>query len=280
MGEIVMAAKITHVPTIWMSYTIPKYEGLRDSALEGYASLRAEAQDAGVETFVVFDTHWLVNQGFHMNAKPRHEGVFTSHELPHMLNDMAYDYRGDSELARLIETELREAGERAIAHEASHLGLEYGTLVPMHFINEGGYARVLPVAVNQFSSIEENRRWGEAVARAVKSSGRRVALLASGSLSHAFWPNHLSVEGVNRVNGAFNEVVDRHVLELWEQGRWEEFLDMLPDYAVKCEGEGGMNDTALLFGALGWKAYSGRPTVHTPYFGSSGTGQVNVSFSV
>lgn len=280
MGEIVMAAKITHVPSIWMSHTVEKFKGIRDFAIDGYASMRAQAIAAGVETFLVFDTHWIVNQGFHLNGKPQHKGDFISHELPHMLSNMAYDYQGDSDLADLIATEIRGNSDRAISHHDPLMGMEYGTLVPMHFINEGKYARVLPVAVNQFSSIEENRIWGEAIAAAIKKSDRKVAVLASGSLSHAFWPNMSSTEGLNSVNGEFNEQVDQKVLELWEQGRWEEFLDMLPEYAVKCVGECAMNDTALLFGALGWKDYKGKPTTHTPYFGSSGTGQVNITFSV
>jgi 3,4-dihydroxyphenylacetate 2,3-dioxygenase len=280
MGEIVMAAKITHVPSIWMSHTIEKFKGIRDFAIDGYASMREQAIAAGVETFVVFDTHWIVNQGFHLNSKPEHKGKFISHELPHMLSNMDYDYQGDTELGDLIEAEIRGNHDRAISHKDELMGMEYGTLVPMHFINEGKYANVLPVAVNQFSSIEENRVWGAAIASAIKKSDRKVAVLASGSLSHAFWPNMESTEGLNTVNGEFNEQVDRKVLELWEQGRWEEFLDLLPEYAVKCVGECAMNDTALLFGALGWKDYAGKSTTHTPYFGSSGTGQVNITFSV
>ncbi len=280
MGEIVQAAKITHVPTIWMSETLEKYKGIRQSAVDGYATLRAEAIEKGVDTFVVFDTHWIVNQGFHMNAKPHHAGNFTSHELPHMLTGLEFDFPGDPELASLIEDEIRGTGERAIAHNDDNLGCEYGTLLPMHFINKDSFARVLPVAVNQFSTIDENRKSGEAIARAIIKSGSKVAVMASGSLSHSFWPNALSEAGINTINGEFNHQTDMRVLDLWEQSRWGEFLDMLPQYAKVCDGECGMNDTALLFGALGWKDYHGKAAIHTPYFPSSGTGQTNVSFSV
>ena len=280
MGNVVMAAKITHVPTIWMSHTIEKYAGIRQAAIDGYAAMKADAEAAGVDTFVIFDSHWIVNQGFHLNAKPRHAGTFTSHELPHMLSDMDYDYEGDPKLAALIAEEVAAAGENAIAHETAHLGIEYGTLVPMHFINDGGYARVLPIATNQFASIEEGRRAGAALAKAISRSDRKVALLASGSMSHAFWPNHLSEQGRDSINGEFNRQVDLRVLELWQDGQWGDFLEMLPAYAEKCAGEVGMMDTAMLFGALGWDGYDGEARVYTPYFASSGTGQVNIGFSV
>lgn len=41
-----------------------------------------------------------------------------------------------------------------------------------------------------------------------------------------------------------------------------------------------MHDTAMLLGALGWSGYDGRAEVITPYFGASGTGQINVVFPV
>ena len=73
---------------------------------------------------------------------------FISHELPHMLADMEFDYRGDNALGETILDVLRERGERALGHSHPDMGMEYGTLLPMHFINEGVNARVLPVAVH------------------------------------------------------------------------------------------------------------------------------------
>jgi 3,4-dihydroxyphenylacetate 2,3-dioxygenase len=55
---------------------------------------------------------------------------------------------------------------------------------------------------------------------------------------------------------------------------------MLPEYASKGHGEGFMHDTAMLLGALGWSDYEGRAEIVTPYFGSSGTGQINAIFPV
>jgi 3,4-dihydroxyphenylacetate 2,3-dioxygenase len=36
----------------------------------------------------------------------------------------------------------------------------------------------------------------------------------------------------------------------------------------------------MLLGALGWSGYDGRAEVVTPYFGASGTGQINVLLPV
>ena len=70
-------------------------------------------------------------------------------------------------------------------HDIADLGLEYGTLVPMYLMNDTEpKIRVLPIGCNMYSTIEENLVVGEAIARAVRRSDRRVGFLASGSLSH------------------------------------------------------------------------------------------------
>jgi 3,4-dihydroxyphenylacetate 2,3-dioxygenase len=67
---------------------------------------------------------------------------------------------------------------------------------------------------------------------------------------------------------------------MWQAGEWKDFCEMLPEYASKGHGEGFMHDTAMLLGALGWSAYDGAAEIVTPYFGASGTGQLNAVFPV
>ena len=129
----------------------------------------------------------------------------------------------------------------------------------MHYMNPDGWARVVSVASPLFTSLEESRLLGEATRRAIEQSDQRVAVLASGSLSHRLWPNkQLGPDAWTSVASEFNRQVDLRVLELWQQRRYREFIDMLPDYAIKCNGEGGMADTIMLFAALGWDGYQRR----------------------
>jgi len=107
-----------------------------------------------------------------------------------------------------------------------------------------------------------------------------VAFLASGSLSHRFAQNGLAPEFAFKIWSPFLEQLDRHVVGMWERGEWADFCEMLPEYAAKGHGEGFMHDTAMLLGALGWSAYDGCAEVVTPYFGASGTGQINAVFPV
>ena len=282
MGQIVLAAKVTHVPSLMLSEVEGSpLKSARAGAVGALRELGRRARERGVSTFVVFDTHWLSNFGYHINANARHRGAFTSHEAPHMIQDLHYDLPGDAALAEAIAAEAVKTGLNVIAHKVSSLGLEYGTIVPMHYMNPDGWAKVVSIASPLFTSIEESRILGEAARRAIVQSGERVAILASGSLSHRLWPNkNLGPEAWTSVASEFNRQVDLRVLELWRERRYREFIDMLPDYATKCNGEGGMADTIMLFAALGWYNYHGAAEQLCDYFPSSGSGQVNVEFHV
>ncbi|WP_214408433.1 3,4-dihydroxyphenylacetate 2,3-dioxygenase [Sphaerisporangium fuscum] len=280
MGEIVLAAKITHVPSIWLSIQPGKHFGIRRPAELALTEIGRRARERGADTFLVADTHWMNSIGFHLNGKERHQDSYASHELPHFIHDLEYDYRGDPELAELVREEIVAGGQKALVHTYRDLGLEYATLVPMYFMNGDSAIRVLPIGCNIYSTIEENRRIGEALLRAVRRSDRKVAFLASGSLSHAFPPNEIAESLLNDVSSEINREVDMAVLDMWTEGRIAEFLQMLPDYNKRCTGEGAMADTAMLFGLLGWDDYAGQGEQLCPYFGSSGTGQVVVDFPV
>src|SRR3546814_4832219 len=45
-------------------------------------------RELGVDTLLVFDVHWLVNAGYHVNCNGQFSGVYTSNELPHFIKDM------------------------------------------------------------------------------------------------------------------------------------------------------------------------------------------------
>ncbi|MGE8384070.1 MAG: 3,4-dihydroxyphenylacetate 2,3-dioxygenase, partial [Pseudomonas putida] len=127
----------------------------------------------------------------------------------------------------------------------------------------------------------DSARLGWAMRKAVEDHyDGTVAFLASGSLSHRFAQNGQAPDFATKVWSPFLETLDHRVVQMWQDGEWEAFCGMLPEYAAKGHGEGFMHDTAMLLGALGWSDYDGKAEVVTPYFGSSGTGQINAIFPV
>jgi len=281
MGQLSIAAKVTHVPTMLMSEQPGRLQGTRQQAIDGHREIANRAHRMGVDTVVVIDTHWLVNAGYHVNANARFTGTFTSHEFPQFIQGLTYDYPGNPELGDLIAAQAQARDVFTLAHRIDSLHLEYGTLVPLRYMAPDAEFKVVSIAGwCTVHSLESSRRFGQAIRDAIAASDANVMLLASGSLSHKIWDNELyeANNGTFTISSEFNQQMDLRVLELWQRGEIATFLKMLPDYAEKCMGEGGMHDTAMLFGALGWDEYEGRGEVIGEYFPSSGTGQVNVVF--
>ena len=141
-----------------------------------------------------------------------------------------------------------------------------------------------PMSVSALCTVHylnDSARLGWAMRKAIEDHyDGKVAILASGSLSHRFAQNGLAPEFAFKVWSPFLEQLDHRVVEMWQNAEWKDFCEMLPEYASKGHGEGFMHDTAMLLGALGWSGYDGRAEVITPYFGASGTGQINAIFPV
>jgi 3,4-dihydroxyphenylacetate 2,3-dioxygenase len=282
MGRLALAAKITHVPSMYLSELPGPRHGTRVDAIAGHVEIGRRCRDLGVDTIIVFDTHWLVNANYHVNCAPHFAGTYTSNELPHFIANLAYDFPGNPALGRLLARVATEQGVETLAHDATTLAPEYGTLVPMRYMNADRHFKVISVsALCTVHYLADSARLGWAMRRAVEQHyDGTVAFLASGSLSHRFAQNGLAPEFAFKIWSPFLEQLDQRVVQMWQQGQWADFCAMLPEYASKGHGEGFMHDTAMLLGALGWSAYDAPAEVITPYFGASGTGQINVVFPV
>lgn len=279
MGKLALAAKITHVPSMYLSELPGKHHGCRDAAIEGHRVISRRCRELGVDTMVVLDVHWLVNAGYHVNCNALFKGIYTSNELPHFINNLPYEYPGNPALGHLIANTATEHGVFTRAHDSTSLDLEYGTLVPMRYMNADQHFKVVSVAAwCNWHKLDDSRRFGEALKQAIGASDCTVAVLASGSLSHRFNDNGSPEESIHDISREFFRQVDLRVVELWRQGDWKTFIAMLPEYAQLCQGEGHMHDTAMLLGMLGWDRYDRPVEIITDYFASSGTGQINAVF--
>ena len=105
MGEILMAIKATHVPSMLISEMPGENHGCRQAAIDAEREIGRRAAALGVDTFIVFDTHWLVNAGYHINNNAVHKGNYTSHEFPHFIQDLPYEFPGNPELGAMIAEE-------------------------------------------------------------------------------------------------------------------------------------------------------------------------------
>ena len=271
---------MTHVPSMYLSEMPGKHQGCREAAIQGHREIGRRCRELDVDTMVVLDVHWLVNAGYHINCNDRFEGCYTSNELPHFIKDMRYAYRGDPELGRRIAECANAAGVGTRAHEIGSLELEYGTLVPMRYERrrpfQGGVGGCLVRLAHAGGQPTLRRRAApgdRAERQPCGGAGQRLAVASLQRQRQRRSHHARDQPGVLPAGGL-------RVVDLWRQGDWKTFCAMLPEYADLCVGEGGMHDTAMLLGLLGWDAYDQPAEIVTEYFASSGTGQLNAVFPV
>ncbi|SUH38232.1 5-carboxy-2-hydroxymuconate semialdehyde dehydrogenase [Salmonella enterica subsp. enterica] len=55
-GKLALAAKITHVPSMYLSELPGKNHGCRQAAIDGHIEIGKRCREMGVDTIIVFDT--------------------------------------------------------------------------------------------------------------------------------------------------------------------------------------------------------------------------------
>ncbi len=108
MGKVVATVFTTHVPRLMITDPIARRAYMGRNVTTFYDAMpkleRERLRHLDFDTFLLIDTHWFSTLEYVLNAHERLSGVYTSEELPEMLHDLAYDYRGDAEFARSVET--------------------------------------------------------------------------------------------------------------------------------------------------------------------------------
>jgi MEMO1 family protein len=175
---IVFGAILPHPPVI-----IPAVGGNRvkevaktKKALEEIAK-RLKAID--IDSVVIFTPHGNVSQV----AIP----VYVNHVFEGNLGYFGADkptfsFKGDPVLANEI---IKEARSQNV--EVSHIGetfLDHGVIVPMYYPTIAGFKKpIVPVALS-FIDMKDLFSFGECVRAASDRLGKKVAIIASGDMSH------------------------------------------------------------------------------------------------
>jgi len=285
MGEIVGAGLIAHVPTIVLpEETRRELNHGRDSTLvPGLEQLRREVFDVlDYDTVVVLDSHWATTVEFVVTAQPRRSGLFTSEELPRGMSQRPYDFLGDPELAHLIAGKAAEHSTWITAIEDEHLPIFYATTNVWEFLGRGlPGKRWISIGVCQTADTEDNLRLGRALGDAIAESDRKVLLIASGAMSHTFWPlrqlrDH-EAAGVEHIFTPAAAAADHERIEWFGKGDHARVLETMPEF-YRHKPEARFGHYLMMIGALGEGDCTATARRYGEYENSIGTGQVHLWF--
>jgi 3,4-dihydroxyphenylacetate 2,3-dioxygenase len=283
MGQIAAAAVVSHQPSIMQPEEVRRAmnDGVDTTLVAGFAEIRAALDAAGVDTLAIVDTHWFTTATHVVAGGDRYAGTYTSDELPTVIADLQYDFRGAPELAALVA---EAAGERRVPlvnTTSPHIAIQYPTLNVVHHL--GWEGQVLRVGTCQHAEPHNFFQLGEVLAAATERSDARVGVLASGGLSHRFPPMDKAFEhigfGPGNVITPEARAFDEKIVDLWCNGDHATVIDLYPD--LRAYGpEGGFGHYLTMAGALGGRQWRALGRQMSAYENALGTGQVHVWFDL
>ena len=195
--------------------TLEQQKKLRKDAEEAFAALRADMERANPDVLIVVANDQFVNffwnniPTFFVTLAEEVNGQFTRHK---------FHYRNHKELGRAI---LRRGVEQGIDFSyGEHIELQHTQVVPLYFLLREPKIPILPIYVNTWvDPVPSPRRCyqiGELIRKVADDSNERVAILATGGLSH--------FPGSPRI-GEIDTRFDHQLLELMRAGKQRSLVD-------------------------------------------------------
>ena len=285
MGEVVAAGLLSHVPTIMLPKEI-RYElneGKEISLVPALEKLRKDVFDVlDYDTVILLDSHWFTTVEFVVTAQDRRSGLFTAEELPRGMCRIPYDWKGDPELAHAIAAEAEGQDTWITAIDDHYLPLYYPSINMWSYLGKGNDdKRWISVSVAQTGDMEDFMRVGRAIREAIKKVDRKVILIATGSMSHTFYPlremrAHESSDPKHIFSDKAREM-DYERLEWFKEGRHDRVLDTMPEF-MTVRPEAKFAHYLMMAAALGERNFAAAGQQISDYENSVGTSQVHVWF--
>ena len=242
---LVYGALVPHPPLI-----VPEIGGDRitgvQATVEGMRQIAAAVKQAGAETLVFLTPHG--------NVFADALSVLTTDVMKGDLGNFGYpdlksSHPTDLELVELLLHRAKEVGvyilgiNEALAwqHELN-AELDHGILVPLYYLEQAGLKDISSSRFYRFP-IGKDFMHSENIAEAAENLNRRIAIIASGDMSHRLLddgPYSYHPDGPVFDQEIKNRLVNRDVQGILE----------LPEVLIENAGECGYRSLIILLGAL------------------------------
>ena len=242
--------------------TLEQQQKLRKDAEEAFAALCADMEQAKPDVLIVVANDQFVNffwnniPTFFVTLADEVKGQFTRHK---------FHYRNHKELGRAI---VRRGIQQGIDFSyGENIELQHTQVVPLFFLLREAKIPILPIYVNTWvDPVPSPRRCyqiGELIRKVADDSNERIAILATGGLSH--------FPGSPRI-GEIDTQFDHKLLELMRAGKQRSLVDYSVEELLQA-GDSEFLNWMVVVGTVGdaKAAY----TAYMPDFVATGWGFVS-----
>ena len=220
--------------------TLEQQKKLRKDAEDAFAVLRADMEQAKPDVLIVVANDQFVN--FFWNNIPTFF-VTIADEVKGQFTRYKFHYRNHKELGRAI---VRAGMDKGIDLSfGEHIELQHTQNVPLHFLLPEPKIPILPIYVNTWvdpaPTPKRCYQVGELIREVATKSPERVAILATGGLSH--------FPGSPRI-GEIDTQFDHKLLEVMRQGKGPNLADYSVEELLKA-GDSEFLNWMVVVGTVG-----------------------------
>lgn len=236
---LVFAGGASHVPDLLARPEIDPQDGV-ERLMAGYEQMAKDLADADPDVILVTaDCHFQSFKTHHyvVGTAAAHGGSMEFFKRP----DLDLELTGSPQMAEHVVTAVREAGLEV--EEAPRVDLDHGLIVPLRLMLPRPDVPVVPIITQPHRSFSPfgARAFGAAMRQAVERSGMRVAMLATGGLSHWLDPGKF---------GAVDRDFDGYLLEMLRAGRGSDIANLEP-YPLLDHGQYEFPNWLIMLGLVG-----------------------------
>lgn len=205
--------------------------------VEAFKTLEEDLYVSKAETIIIISPHGEIkNDAYTLNLAPEFSG---SMEEFGDLSTKA-NFKGDIGLGYQIREQLET---RSPLQLTSNLKLDYGSFVPLYLLTRSlPDLKIIPLHYSNLDN-EAHFEFGRILKREIIMSQRRIAVIASGDLSHRL---------IMDAPGGYSpkaEKFDLKLVELLQKNKISEIVEMKPELIAEA-GECGLKSILILLGIL------------------------------
>ena len=232
---------VPHVPSMCYKDSVPEFQQDMAEAME---QLGEKLKQLKPDAIVLVSCHWPSTFFHYVDATPLHKGVLTSYEAPDLIKDVPYEYLGDADLANELVQAAEQQEMHVVAVDDPYFVWDYGSVVPLRYLNPDGDIPVVNLSVTLAATLEETYKWGTVIKEVLQKSEKRIVFLASGALSHCL------VRGRHNKPTFSEHALDKQFMDFMLRENFEDAYKMLPQYASMAKVESGGRHLAMLISLL------------------------------
>ncbi len=255
--SILYGALVPHAPILLPEIGGQRRDEVREtiSALEN--NLVSELEEVEPELLVLVTPHGPVNSSrLTLFQGQRIEGSLVQFGFPQLKIEypLAVDF-----IQQLIDS----CGDdylRVLREGDPQFTLDHGALVPLYFLQQAGLKLPLVLLSMGLMEYEKLFSFGKRIAMLSEREGVKLALMASGDLSHRLTPE--APAGYNPEGSRF----DQRVVEVLGESDYRALLD-LDQNLIKRAGECGLRPLMVMLGGVEQEALRGRVFSYQGPFG-------------